>query len=496
MASTGKRLRHLGHLFKTGHYREISRLIKRHLGKQPPQQQSPEKTGPAFLSHKEAAVASLLDFYDGGPQPAWPLELFLEVSNVCDLQCAMCPTFSALSSERFTSISNRYRGFFDMDLIEERLDESLRHALVVHAFGYGEPTLHPGFTELLQRLGRYEVMVDFFTHGMHLDEELCAEMVRQRVSKITLSFSGASQEDYENVYLGGNFEQVLSNLKRLHRHKQAASAKFPLIVVNSLAFRHHVEQLPEFVRIMGEAGVNVIHLKPLQTFDKIKELRGHASVYDPDRQHEILEEAQRVARQYGITLGTLEYEGTANRPEAHSAPRQKETIVPITELKAVADRKRHQKGALGKKAEEKIGVQIPSPEKVEYIEGSNIYCTEPFKTLYLSYEGAAYPCCFKNIKSMWGDLNHHTAAQIWQSKLMESLRSNVMNQHYPIKLCGNCMKTHAYPKRNPARMHAVHYNHWLDDKYGRNLSRDLMQRVEAMPEWNDALFEKLQTAQE
>lgn len=27
--------------------------------------------------------------------PAWPLELFLEASKVCDLKCAMCREFSA-----------------------------------------------------------------------------------------------------------------------------------------------------------------------------------------------------------------------------------------------------------------------------------------------------------------------------------------------------------------------------------------------------------------
>ncbi|WP_294043528.1 hypothetical protein, partial [Thiolapillus sp.] len=39
---------------------------------------------------------------------------------------------------------------------------------------------------------------------------------------------------------------------------------------------------------------------------------------------------------------------------------------------------------------------------VEYLTNKSIYCLEPYKTLYLSYEGAAYPCCFKKSQSMWG----------------------------------------------------------------------------------------------
>ena len=427
-----------------------------------------------------------MDYFQGGIQPQWPLELFIEVSNVCDLRCAMCPTFSGLNTQLHADISRRHRGFFDLNIIDDKLDEALKHALVVHAFGYGEPTLHPQFTTLIKKLGRYDVMVDFFTHGMHLEDELCEEMVKQRVSKITVSFSGANKDDYENIYLGGDYEKVLASLKRLDRHKKAANAEFPLIVINSLAFKHHVKHLPDFVKIMANAGANVIQLKPLQIYDKIQELQNHASVFEQE-QRAILEQAETIAREHGVTLGFKEYENSAARKEIYEAERTENTV-PITQLKEIADRKRKKKGAYGKMVREKMVVKVQEKDKVEYTEDPSIYCIEPFKTLYLSYEGAAYPCCFKKEKSIWGDLNIDNAMEIWNSDLMQSFRNHAREQQYPYDLCNNCMKTHAYPKRNPARMHALHYSRWLNDKYNTSFDQQLMQRIREMPEWNQDLF--------
>ncbi len=64
--------------------------------------------------------------------------------------------------------------------------------------------------------------------------------------------------------------------------------------------------------------------------------------------------------------------------------------MPITQLKKISNRKRKQKGAYGEKAREKVVVNVQQKEDVEYLTNKSIYCLEPYKTLYLSYEGAAY----------------------------------------------------------------------------------------------------------
>ncbi|WP_456447112.1 radical SAM/SPASM domain-containing protein [Thiolapillus sp.] len=491
MASNRERLRFIAQKIREGRFKDLLRLADRKLRHGTGPKEPGVQTGSGFREHKREAIQGFLNFVQEGTQPPWPLEVFIEVSNLCDLQCAMCHTFSALNPKRFNIISHRHRGFFDADLIEERMGEVLEHALVVHAFGYGEPTLHPQFDRILEILDRYEVMVDFFTNGMHLDEKTCEDLVRKRISKITVSFSGSNREDYENIYIGGDFERVLAGIRHLSAEKKRQGTDFPLIVINSLAFKHHVDKLPEFVRLMGEAGANVIHLKPMKTYDIIQELHGHASVFHPEQEGRMLKEARNIAAEYGLRLEAGDYE--TNREDEsvlqsrHMGSRPLSTkSIPISELKNIAREKREQ-GALGEKAAGKIEVRVPEKDEVEYRHHPRMFCLEPFKTLYFSYEGAAHPCCYHGVT--FGDIGKQPAQRIWQSGLMPSLREHVARQEYPVDLCYGCIKTGLYPKANAARMYSLHYARWYEDRFGVPFDADLAERMKALPD-SEQIFEQ------
>ncbi|HRF87904.1 MAG TPA: hypothetical protein PK244_04830, partial [Pseudomonadales bacterium] len=89
-----------------------------------------------FTTQKREAIESFLRFSEGQEFPRWPLEVFLEVSNICDLQCAMCPTFSALNVDRFFALKREDRGVIAYETATEPLEEILKHALIIHASGY------------------------------------------------------------------------------------------------------------------------------------------------------------------------------------------------------------------------------------------------------------------------------------------------------------------------------------------------------------------------
>ncbi len=79
----------------------------------------------------------------------------------------MCPTFSALSPYRQLNIKEAERGFLNAEEMVRPLDSGLQHALNVHCFGYGDATIHPHFRDVITYLSRFEVVIDFFTNGMH-----------------------------------------------------------------------------------------------------------------------------------------------------------------------------------------------------------------------------------------------------------------------------------------------------------------------------------------
>ncbi len=259
-----------------------------------------------FFESKREAVESFRRFELGGERPRYPLEIFLEVSNVCDLRCVMCPRFSAFNPARKQAIWDVDPGFLETDPATLALGPLLEHALVVHAFGYGEPTIHPSFPSFLRHVANYEVLIDFFTNGMHLTEELVAQLVELSIFKITVSFSGATAESYENVYQGGDFDRVLSGMARLRDAKRAAGSAFPRVVINSLSFDHHIRDLDRFVGLMADHGVERVEVTRLLEHEtSLPQLKGHAANFRTAETRAAVERASAAAAARGVELALL-----------------------------------------------------------------------------------------------------------------------------------------------------------------------------------------------
>lgn len=458
----------------------------------------PESSRPAYHQHKTQTVDSLVGFMEGGAIPKWPLEVFLEISNVCDLQCAMCPTFSALNPNRFKILKNNDRGLLSYEETAAPMESVLEHALIVHAFGYGEPTIHPQFREFISYLSRFEVMVDFFTHGMHLTEEMCEFLVTQNVVRITISFSGATKEEYENVYLGGDFQRVLTGIKTLAATKKKYQSHYPSIDVNSLGFNHQIEKLPEFVRLMGEHGANAIHLKPLQTYDTIRELHTHSSIMRPEIEGKIVAEAKEIAAEFNLILASEPYEQTAqmlnNNPDNPQQARHKGKEVlssdsyEIKELKFVSKSlaKKEEIRSAAKEPEEIITTESASARVFQ--KNSATPCLEPYKTLYASFNGRVYPCCFKaDSDTPLGDLKEQTGEQIWNAQPWQEMREKALQREYPSDICADCIKAQTYPKTHNLPMKLNQYSDWSARVYDQHLDANLLKRARLLPSNEDII---------
>ena len=435
-----------------------------------------------YHARKREAIESFLGFAQGREFPKFPLEVFLEISNLCDLQCAMCVTFSALNPERPKNIRRVKRAFTNLDSLE-RLDEILKHAVWVHAFGYGEPTIHTQFKEILDKLRHYEVLVDFFTNGMHLTEELCATLVRNKVFRITISFSGANKEDYEKVYLKGHFETVIDGISRLAAAKKAAGSIYPRIDINSIAFNHHVEHLSEFVDLMSRAGANHINLKPLSLYANIPQLEELNAVYRPHIEGRLLDDAQALAKERGIGLGTAEFRRhavlSAAEEEDYIKVRKVENwhaagefIAGVPTPSAVD----HEVSDLLTKSREGATVrdkppQDVAPQNIAPLEMRRFDverpCLEPFKTMYIHGNGNIRPCCFMENPNAARILGNaiEDGARAWTTPNLSAMREGVITDRYPTN-CGACLIKDSAPKHHNVNTTVAQYSKWFWHEFG------------------------------
>lgn len=424
----------------------------------------------SLIERKAETVRSFQAFAEGREMPRWPAEIFLELSNVCDLKCAMCPTFSALNPQRLLALKHTERGFLETGQIARPLEELLTHALNVHCFGYGEPTIHPAFRESIEYLSGFEVMIDFFTNGMHLDADLADFLVRSNVYRVTVSFSGATAEDYENVYLGGKFDQVLAGLRHLAEAKKRHGKLYPVVVINSLAFRHHIERLEEFVALMAAHGVGYVEVKPLiEHGDFITELAGHAAVIRPEVEGLIIERAKGRAAALGLDLNLYGLDPVPGAPEP--AP----PAVPVSHFKQALQTVQpiRPEPVSAVAAEPALPQALDMQPTFDPASDEAFFCMEPFKTLYVRRSGEIKPCCFASGPSL-GSVISGDGMSVWQGPGFSAIRAGILEGSYPAALCGGCLKHKTAPVHHSIPALWFGYLHWHRTAYGSPWEEELV----------------------
>jgi anaerobic magnesium-protoporphyrin IX monomethyl ester cyclase len=438
-----------------------------------------------YAQHKIETINSFINFLKGEGMPQTPLELFIEVSNVCNLKCAMCPTFSGLSKHRFLALKAEDRGFFDIDASLEAMEEVLKGTLNIHCFGYGESTIHPEFKQIIEFLSKYDVMLDFFTNGMTLTEEICEILVENKVASIAISFSGTTKEEYENIYLGGNFEQVLSGMRRLADTKELYKSTYPSILINSLGFEHHVQKLDQFIDLMADHGANTVLLKSLQLHDSIPQLAGHKAVMRPwGEEGDVINRAKARASERGLRFSASQFEGHSASSEEEwleaknisstGKSQDSDTIVPLSELKEISKKiepVRPGSEPMKKNSQtmmdlhhDKLEVLLPVLEAD--LETKKFPCMEPFKTMYIRKNGNIKPCCFSPDKALpMGSVNTHSLEEIWNGNGYTFLRKGIIKDTVSKLHCNSCIKNKIGPKAHFTHDLIPGYLRWYSEKY-------------------------------
>ena len=386
----------------------------------------------------------------------------------------MCTRFSAFNPARKQAIWDVDPGFLDSEAASRALSPLLERALVVHAFGYGEPTIHPSFPSFLEHVSQYEVLVDFFTNGMHLTEELVRDLVELSVHQITVSFSGSTPELYESVYQGGNFERVVSGLARLRDAKRSAGSPYPRVRINSLAFDHHVRELDRFLELMASYGVSGVEVtRLLEHTAVLPALAGHSANLKSPEIRAAFERAQSAARELEIELSLHpRIEAELALPEERGAPAAGPARVPVGDFLAVA------RGLPALPASREGGPRLRvidiESEGVDEVRrrlhvqacetspgAERFHCLEPFKTFYLRRGGQVKTCCYMGDEApAMGDIQSSSGEKIWNGIAYEVARGAIVNGQYPMAACGSCLANRQAPASHGIDRMLRDYSAW------------------------------------
>jgi pyruvate-formate lyase-activating enzyme len=194
------------------------------------------------LSRERTNEIILQDYRNAGSRPG---NLYIQITNECNLHCVMCAHRTATKDN----------SFMDEELFRRCLDQATDHGIrnVVFAAAYGEALLHPKGIHYLRRAVDRGFQVTVATNGNFLQPTQIREVAALKLDLIQYSFFGYDKRSYERTYAGGNFERAAENLRLMKATlvEFESSTKFTVNGVNVTGDAERTEKTREFLRTLG-----------------------------------------------------------------------------------------------------------------------------------------------------------------------------------------------------------------------------------------------------
>lgn len=226
---------------------------------------------------------------------SYPRRLVLELTNACNLNCVMCGRNAADFKPTV----------FDMDIFRS-LESMMDIVEEVTLMGWGEPTIHPDFIEMLKIINKHSARKYFCSNGMNL-KKIKEAIFDYKVDVFAISLDGATDETNSRIRRGSKINEITADLKDIVRIKREQGLKYPWINFVFCAMKSNIDELPDLVELAAEIGIEEVKVVYLTVFeeDLIEEtLWGHEK-----KVKEVFERAITISEKLGIVLKLPHYIG-------------------------------------------------------------------------------------------------------------------------------------------------------------------------------------------
>ncbi len=328
------------------------------------------------LARFERFVAQLRNGNTEAPLESLPLELYVELTRRCNLDCPMCSHKIEMAEHR------ALHGNEGLDFPAELLsvyEPLLPAAAMVYTVGIGEPTLYADLPKFVSSCTAQGAFVWTNSNGIALDERLCARLVASRLSRFVFSVSGGTKESYERYHRPAKWERLWKSLAALSLAKRRARTRWPELFLNFVVMDDNIRDLPALLARLSPFGFAGVTVKPVVNMKGVLDSRADApQLREPSpADAALLGGLAEQARLMGLAWEDHSY------LETHRVAVKRDGI-----------------------------------------------CLHPFSTLYLTPEGDVYPCgCGEGLNGAAlcvGNVRETPIERIWRGEPLEALRKRIL----------------------------------------------------------------------
>lgn len=172
--------------------------------------------------------------------------ILIDASSVCQLKCLDC----IQSSGEFGILK---RGFLKFNDFKAFVDENPNFESI-EISNRGEILLNPELKEIIEYAYFKNIRLTA-KNGVNLNtatDDILEHLVKYKFNAMSVSIDGASNDTYKIYRRNGNFEQVISNIKKINDYKMLYKSNHPRLYWQFVLFGHTEHELPKAKKMAKE----------------------------------------------------------------------------------------------------------------------------------------------------------------------------------------------------------------------------------------------------
>jgi radical SAM protein with 4Fe4S-binding SPASM domain len=142
---------------------------------------------------------------------------------------------------------------------ENRVKEN-RDVESVWPYGFGEPSLHPHLSEIIQALKRENQVVSLSTNATTLSQARAATLLATDLDYLIIAIDGSSRATYEANRYPATFDAVEARVNELLREKLRKESRTH-VTVQMVRMKNNAHEADRFVRRWQRPGVDVVRVR-------------------------------------------------------------------------------------------------------------------------------------------------------------------------------------------------------------------------------------------
>lgn len=168
--------------------------------------------------------------------PLFPRYLDIELTNLCNFKCLMCPTG--------TGAHQRKKGLMSEVVFYKIVDEIKKYKTPLRFIRWGEPTLHPNLIKYLRVAKENGSLIHINTNGKLLDETIMRQLIDIPLDSIKFSFQGVDRKSYREMRNMDYFDKLLAKVKMLYELRRGKA--YPFIHISTTITYESKDQVKAF----------------------------------------------------------------------------------------------------------------------------------------------------------------------------------------------------------------------------------------------------------